>query len=106
MRPPLAALGQLLVGSAEQVADELQSLARDTGVDGFNVSYAVTPESFTDLVDLVIPELQRRGAFKHEYREGTLREKLSADGRGRLPERHPGAAHRWKAREGLPAKSR
>jgi FMN-dependent oxidoreductase (nitrilotriacetate monooxygenase family) len=96
--------GQLLVGSADQVADELQSLARDTGVDGFNVSYAVTPESFIDLVDLVIPELQRRGAFKREYRDGTLREKLSVDGRGHLPERHPGAAHRWKAREALPAK--
>jgi FMN-dependent oxidoreductase (nitrilotriacetate monooxygenase family) len=88
--------GILLVGSAEQVADELQSLARDTGVDGFNVSYAVTPESFSDLVDLVIPELQRRGAFKREYRQGTLREKLSVDGNARLPQRHPGAAHRHK----------
>jgi FMN-dependent oxidoreductase (nitrilotriacetate monooxygenase family) len=95
--------GLLLVGSAEQVADELQSLARDTGVDGFNVSYAVTPDSFADLVDLVIPELQRRGAFKHEYRHGTLREKLSADGSARLPERHPAAAHRHKVNEALPA---
>jgi alkanesulfonate monooxygenase len=95
--------GLLLVGSAEQVADELQSLARDTGVDGFNVSYAVTPDSFSDLVDLVIPVLQRRGAFKHEYRQGTLREKLSAHGSARLPERHPGAAHRHKVSEVLPA---
>jgi alkanesulfonate monooxygenase len=87
--------GQLLVGSAEQVADELQALARDTGVDGFNVSYAVTPESFSDLVDLVIPELQRRGAFKQDYREGTLREKLSAIGTAHLPERHPAAGHRF-----------
>jgi alkanesulfonate monooxygenase len=95
--------GLLLVGSAEQVADELQSLARDTGVDGFNVSYAVTPDSFTDLVDLVIPELQRRGAFKREYVQGTLREKLSAHGSARLPERHPAACHRHKVSEALPA---
>jgi len=93
---------QLLVGSPEQVADALQSLARDTGVDGFNVSYAVTPDSFSDLVDLVVPELQRRGVFKREYRDGTLREKLSADGGPRLPARHPAAAHRWKASETLP----
>jgi alkanesulfonate monooxygenase SsuD/methylene tetrahydromethanopterin reductase-like flavin-dependent oxidoreductase (luciferase family) len=57
----------LLVGSPEQIADELQALARGTGVDGFNFSYAVTPDSFGDLLDLVIPELQRRGAFKQDY---------------------------------------
>ncbi len=86
----------LIVGSAEQVADELQSLARDTGVDGFNVSYAVSHDSFVDLVDLVIPELQRRGAFKLEYRPGTLREKIYGAGRSRLPDSHPAAAHRWR----------
>jgi alkanesulfonate monooxygenase len=95
--------GQLLVGSPEQVADELQLLARDTGVDGFNVSYAITPDSFVDLVELVIPELQRRGAFKLDYREGTLREKLSAEGRARLPDRHPAAGHRWHVPEPVPA---
>jgi alkanesulfonate monooxygenase SsuD/methylene tetrahydromethanopterin reductase-like flavin-dependent oxidoreductase (luciferase family) len=83
--------GLLLVGSPEQIADELQVLARDTDVDGFNVSYAVTPDSFVDLVELVIPELQRRGVFKHEYAEGTLREKLSG-GSARVRATHPAAA--------------
>jgi alkanesulfonate monooxygenase len=91
----IGGVSQLLVGSPEQIADGLQALARDTGVDGFNVSYAVTPESFEDFVDLVIPELQRRGAFKRDYREGTLREKLQGPGRARLPASHPAAAHRW-----------
>ncbi len=99
----IGGVSQLLVGSPEQVADGLQALARDTGVDGFNVSYAVTPESFEDFVDLVIPELQRRGAFKRDYREGTLREKLLGPGRARLPASHPAAAHRWGAAARLAA---
>jgi alkanesulfonate monooxygenase len=57
----------------------------------------VTPESFTDFVDLVVPELQRRGVFKREYREGTLREKLYGPGRARLPESHPANAYRPRA---------
>jgi alkanesulfonate monooxygenase SsuD/methylene tetrahydromethanopterin reductase-like flavin-dependent oxidoreductase (luciferase family) len=51
-----------IVGDPSQVADELQSWIRDTGVDGFNIAYAVTPESFADVVQFVVPELQRRGA--------------------------------------------
>jgi alkanesulfonate monooxygenase SsuD/methylene tetrahydromethanopterin reductase-like flavin-dependent oxidoreductase (luciferase family) len=93
----------LLVGSPEQIADELQALARDTGVDGFNVSYAVTHDNFCDLVDLVIPELQRRGAFKQDYAKGTLREKLFEWGRSRLPARHPAAAYRRPRGEPLTA---
>ncbi|HEY4044242.1 MAG TPA: LLM class flavin-dependent oxidoreductase [Rhodopila sp.] len=92
----------LLVGSPEQIADELQALARDTGVDGFNVSYAVTPDSFADLVDLVIPELQRRGAFKKDYLPGTLREKLSAHGHAYLQDDHPAASYRRRVTESLP----
>jgi alkanesulfonate monooxygenase len=96
--PPL-----LLVGSPEQIADELQALARGTGVDGFNFSYAVTPDSFGDLLDLVIPELQRRGAFKQDYARGTLREKLFERGRSHLPARHPAAAYRRHVAEPMTA---
>jgi long-chain alkane monooxygenase len=64
-----------------------------TDVDGFNLAYAVTPESFEDFVDLVVPELQRRGAYKHDYRPGTYREKLF--GRGvHLAPPHPAAQYR------------
>jgi hypothetical protein len=48
-----------------------------------------------DFVDLVIPELQSRGVYKTEYRDGTLREKLaSGTPAARLPASHPAAAWR------------
>lgn len=82
----------VLVGSPSEVADEMISWCDETGVDGFNLAYVVMPESFTDLVDLIVPELQSRGRFKTAYRPGTLREKLF--GQPHLPPSHPAAAYR------------
>jgi len=81
------------VGSPAEVADELQTWVEDTDVDGFNITFAVRPGSFEDVVEYVVPELQRRGVYPTEYREGTLREKMFGAG-PRLPESHRGAAHR------------
>ena len=86
--------GPLIVGSPAQVADELQSWVAETGIDGFNLAYAVTPESFSDFVEFVILELQRRGAYKTEYRPGALREKLYGPGHARLSPPHPAALQR------------
>jgi alkanesulfonate monooxygenase len=86
--------GPLAIGAPEQVADELQSWVEETGIDGFNLAYAVMPETFADFVEHVVPVLQRRGAYKRDYREGTLREKLYGPGRARLPEDHPAARFR------------
>jgi FMN-dependent oxidoreductase (nitrilotriacetate monooxygenase family) len=86
--------GPLLVGAPEQIADTLISWVETTGIDGFNLAYAVTPESFEDFVSLVIPELQRRGVYKRDYRPGTLREKLFGTGRSRLAAPHPAARYR------------
>ena len=83
--------GPVIVGSFRDVADEFQSWVEETDIDGFNLAYALTPETFTDIVDLVVPELQLRGVFKHEYAPGTLREKLYGPGRARLPDAHPAA---------------
>ena len=66
--------GPVLVGGPEHIADQLETWATDSDLDGFNLAYAVMPETFTDIVDHVIPELQRRGLFKTEYRPGTYRE--------------------------------
>ncbi|QGZ64950.1 LLM class flavin-dependent oxidoreductase [Paraburkholderia acidisoli] len=82
-----------IFGSASQVADELQSWVAETGVDGFNLSRTVVPESYEDFVDLVIPELQSRGLYKTQYAPGTLRDKLFQAG-PTLPERHAGASYR------------
>jgi alkanesulfonate monooxygenase len=81
----------VLVGSSVQIADALQDWVAETGIDGFNLAYALTPETFSDIVDLVIPELQTRGAYKRDYAPGTLREKLYGAGHARLPASHPAA---------------
>jgi FMN-dependent oxidoreductase (nitrilotriacetate monooxygenase family) len=90
----LGARNPPIVGSAEEIADELQSWVEETGIDGFNISRIVTPETLEDFVDLVVPILQERGIYKHDYEEGTLREKLFGQGRSLLPETHPGASYR------------
>ena len=85
--------GPVVIGSAEEVAEELRAWVEETDVDGFNLAYALTPGTFADVADLVVPELQARGLFKHDYAPGTFREKLF--GRGpRLPASHPAAAVR------------
>jgi long-chain alkane monooxygenase len=81
-----------IVGSAEEVADELIAWVEETGADGFNLSRVVTPETLEDFVDLVVPILQERGAYKHQYTPGPLRQELF--GYARLPDTHPAATHR------------
>ncbi|AZE20720.1 Coenzyme F420-dependent N5,N10-methylene tetrahydromethanopterin reductase [Pseudomonas chlororaphis subsp. aureofaciens] len=82
-----------VVGSPQQVADDLESWIAETGLDGFNLTRIVTPESYVDFIDLVIPELQRRGSYKTAYDNGTLREKLFQQD-AQLPEQHAGAGYR------------
>src|SRR5207237_8701519 len=60
--------GPVFVGSPQQIADEMTLWVEATGIDGFNLAYAVTPESFEDFVELVIPELQRRGVYERVCR--------------------------------------
>ena len=84
-----------IVGTPAQIADALIAWSVDADIDGFILSRTVTPECFEDFIDLVVPELQRRGAFKQAYAPGTLRRKLL--GTNRLPATHPAAAERWPA---------
>jgi FMN-dependent oxidoreductase (nitrilotriacetate monooxygenase family) len=66
----------LSIGTPSQVADEMEHWFKDGAADGFNVMPAWLPGSLKDFVDLVIPELQRRGLFRTEYEAMTLRENL------------------------------
>ncbi len=66
----------LIRGTARQVADEMEHWFVNEAADGFNVMPAWLPGSLDDFVDLVIPELQRRGLFRTEYAGRTLRENL------------------------------
>ena len=89
----IGGLGPTIVGSGKEIADQLQEWVEETDVDGFNLAYAITPGTFEDIVEFVIPELRKRGAYPEAYAEGTLRHKLH--GRGdRLPGDHTGAAYR------------
>ena len=49
-------------------------------MDGFNIVYAVTPGTFADFIESVVPELRRRGLVQSDYAPGTLREKLFGNG--------------------------
>jgi FMN-dependent oxidoreductase (nitrilotriacetate monooxygenase family) len=91
---PAGARAPFVVGSPQDVADELAGWARDTDIDGFNLVRLVAPESLAAFVELVVPELQSRGLYKTQYREGTLREKLFPGGGALLPDSHPAARFR------------
>jgi alkanesulfonate monooxygenase len=84
----------VLTGDATSIADELQSWVEEGEVDGFNLSRIVVPESFSDFIDLVIPELQDRGLYKTEYAPGSLRRKLFGE-EDRLSARHAAHAFRY-----------
>ncbi len=66
----------LTIGTPSQVADEMEHWFKEGAADGFNVMPAWLPGSLNDFVDLVIPELQRRGLFRTEYEAMTLRDNL------------------------------
>ena len=78
----------LIVGSGATVAEKLIQLIDDTGIDGFNLTRTVAPESHHDFIQWVIPELQQRGRYKTEYENGSLRHKLFQQG-DRLSASHP-----------------
>jgi hypothetical protein len=64
-RMGLGSRNPAVVGSAEEVADDLIAWVEETDIDGFNLSGIVTPESLEDFVDLVVPILPERDAYKH-----------------------------------------
>jgi long-chain alkane monooxygenase len=85
--------GPLFVGDASSVADGLSDYAARTGVDGFNIAYHITPGSFTDVAEYLIPELRRRGLASTDTGD-TLRQRLFPAGTALLPDDHPGAGFR------------
>jgi alkanesulfonate monooxygenase len=63
-------------GTPKQIADQMEDWYTSQACDGFNVQTPVLPRSLNEFVDLVIPELQRRGLFRKEYTGKTLRENM------------------------------
>ncbi|MDR7161901.1 LLM class flavin-dependent oxidoreductase [Arthrobacter sp. BE255] len=68
---------RIVVGTPEQIADDIERWHRAGAADGFNVMPDALPSGFDQFVDHVIPELQRRGLFRTEYQGSTLREHLN-----------------------------
>lgn len=97
--------GVKIIGSVKTVADELERWVSVGDVDGFNLSYASLPDTFDDIIELLLPELRRRGLFWSDYavKGGTLRENMyGRPGQSRLPEAHTGAKYFWKAGQEVP----
>ena len=63
-------------GTPAEIADTLQHWFEAGAADGFNLLPLTIPQGLDDIVDLLIPELQRRGLFRTEYEGTTLRENL------------------------------
>jgi alkanesulfonate monooxygenase len=68
--------GLQIVGTPAEIADTMQEWLETEASDGFNVMFHTVPSGLNEFVDLVVPELTRRGIFRHEYEGTTLREHL------------------------------
>lgn len=90
----IGGMGSVLVGSPQTVADQLETWIDDGGLDGINLAYHVSPGSFEDFVDYVVPELQKRGRYRTEYEGSTLRENLYGAGQSKVLDTHPAAKYR------------
>ncbi|HEX3954167.1 MAG TPA: LLM class flavin-dependent oxidoreductase [Stellaceae bacterium] len=64
----------VLCGTPVRIADTLEEWFTSGAADGFNVLPPYFPGAFSDFVDLVVPELQRRGLYRREYEGQTLRD--------------------------------
>lgn len=86
------------IGSPKTVADMLERWIDVAGIDGFNLSYAISPAGFEDTIKYLWPELRKRGVFWDDYEKvgGSMRESFLGDQQGpHLRGGHPGVAYQW-----------
>jgi alkanesulfonate monooxygenase SsuD/methylene tetrahydromethanopterin reductase-like flavin-dependent oxidoreductase (luciferase family) len=93
----IGGLGTVGVGSPATIADEMQRWVREADLDGFNIGYVTTPGTFEDVVELLIPELRRRGVYPEKgAKEGlTAREKVYGAGQAGLRADHTGSTYKY-----------
>lgn len=96
--------GALIIGTPAEVADELGRWVEVSDIDGFNLAYTVLPQSYEEISEKLLPELQKRGLFRHEYPKSetpgqgpTFREQLF--GTSKLDETHPASGLSWNENE-------
>jgi len=90
----VSSFGPVVVGSPTTVADRLEQWVEEADIEGFNLVDVMPPASFGDFVELVVPELQRRGRMWRDYEGHTLRESLYSPGQERVRDDHPAAQYR------------
>ena len=94
----IGGLGPVAIGSPATVADEMERWIKEADLDGFNIGYVTTPGTFEEVVDLLIPELRRRGLYAEvqEDEEGlTAREKIYGKGQRELRADHVGSRYKY-----------
>jgi FMN-dependent oxidoreductase (nitrilotriacetate monooxygenase family) len=84
-----------VAGTPKVVADAIETWLDEGGIDGINLRQFLTPGTAEDFIELVVPELRRRGRYREAYADGeTLRERLFGTDHARLLPDHPGARYR------------
>lgn len=83
-----------MVGTPEQIADEMALWVEQGGADGFNLMPPALPSNLDDFVDYVVPVLRDRGMFRREYEHTTLRGHLGLD----TPTAEPNSEATWSER--------
>jgi FMN-dependent oxidoreductase (nitrilotriacetate monooxygenase family) len=81
IREAIVATGTLgsipsIVGTPQQVADQLETMWRESGCRGFNITPPISPKGLIDFAEQVVPLLQNRGVFRQEYSGRTFSENL------------------------------
>ena len=66
----------VITGTPKRIADKFEEWFTGGMADGFVIMPAYFPGAFDDFVNLVVPELQRRGLFRRDYSGSTLRDHL------------------------------
>jgi N-acetyl-S-(2-succino)cysteine monooxygenase len=95
MRYSAARGGDVIRGTPSQIADYMEHSFTNDIADGFMLTFSLVPDGLDDFIDMVLPELRRRGLFRSDYRGTTLREHLD------LP--RPASRHAKASRAGLAA---
>lgn len=91
----LGASGPVPVGTPEQIADEMERWIHVADLDGFNIGHITTPGTWADVVELLVPELRKRGLYAPKGDSGTMRERFGEQGHSRLGDDHAGAKYKW-----------
>ena len=89
----LGGMSAATIGSPSAIVDEMERWVEIADVDGFNLARVITPGTMDDFIELVIPELRRRGHIPEVPAAAmTMRERFG--GTRRLAKGHPGSFHR------------